>query len=195
MGWFSHCDVSAVSSKHAPSSDVGATTQRNRSPPLMKFWKSWNTQRSPNLNSEPNPLLVALVISSEIPWIFGISECLILFYHITGILAIAWTKLRIIPAKLQDFRYVICHLHFPSLRPSLHVLHCNVSLFKVPIFPKKFGKLKLFHFLFNGREHAFISLKGPLTLLNQIPIFISVPQIDSAGRFVRGIYWPYRYYP
>ena len=41
----------------------------------------------PSLNSGQNPSLTALVISSKIPWIFDISECLILFYHITGILA------------------------------------------------------------------------------------------------------------
>ena len=71
------------------------------------------------------------------------SKFLILFYHITGILAIVWTKLRIIPAKLQDFRCVSCHSHFQSLRPWPHILHRHASFFKAPILSKKFGKDKV----------------------------------------------------
>ena len=37
MDWFWHCDTSPVSSKYSPSSDVGAISQWNISPPLMKY--------------------------------------------------------------------------------------------------------------------------------------------------------------
>lgn len=123
------------------------------------------------------------------------SKFLILFYHITGILARAWTKLRIIPAKLQDFRYVICHLHFLSLCPMLHVLYCNMSFSKVPILPKKFGKLKLFHSLFNGREHAFVSQRGRWrSSIKSRFLFRYLKLIRQEGSSAESIE-PYRYYP
>ena len=74
------------------------------------------------------------------------SKFLILFYHITGILARAWAKLRIIPAKLQDFRCVSRHSHFPSLRPRPHVLRRHVPFFNVLILSKKFRKLRFLFF-------------------------------------------------